>query len=100
MFLKNERTGNWVLHLQAVHDMLPCFAASGHIRLAKSAYLYSQMIKELLQTHTEVYRIFQEGYHGSRRRICFWAGLSIDLIIEQVLLRSIRQVEGGPEELE
>ncbi len=72
MFLKAERTGN----LQAVHDMLPYFAASGHTLYAKSAYLYLQMMQELLQTHPDVYKIFQEGYHVVRRSNRYWAGLS------------------------
>ena len=29
-FLKAERTGNWEMHMQAVSQMLPYFAASGH----------------------------------------------------------------------
>ena len=29
-FVKAERTGNWMLHLQIVRDMLSCFAATGH----------------------------------------------------------------------
>ena len=34
---QGERTGNWSLHLQAVYDMLPYFAAAGHNLYAKSA---------------------------------------------------------------
>ena len=35
--IKAERTGDWKLHLKAVSDMLPYFAASGHNLYAKSA---------------------------------------------------------------
>ncbi len=59
MLLKAKRTGNCVLHLQAVHDMLPYMTASEHTLYAKSAYLYLQMMQELTQTHPDVYRIFQ-----------------------------------------
>ncbi len=59
MLLKAKRTENCVLHLQAVHDMLPYMAASGHTLYAKLAYLYLQMKQELTQTHPDVYRIFQ-----------------------------------------
>ena len=52
MFLKAERTGNWELHLQAVHDMLPYFAASGHSLYAKSAYIYLQLMHDLPNSHT------------------------------------------------
>ena len=35
-FVKAERTGNWMLHLQTVRDMLSCFAATGHSTCTKS----------------------------------------------------------------
>ncbi len=94
MFLKAERTGNWALHLQAVHDMLPYFAASGHNLYAKSAHIYLQMMQELPQTHPDVYKSFNEGYHVVRRSDRYWAGLSSDLTIEQVLMRSLK-TSGG-----
>ncbi|PIK60313.1 hypothetical protein BSL78_02744 [Apostichopus japonicus] len=93
-FLKAERTGNWGLHLQTVHDMLPYFAASGHALYAKCAYVYLQTMLNLPKTHPDVYRKFQEGYHVVRRSDRFWAGLSSDLIIEQVLMRSVK-TDGG-----
>ena len=37
-FIKAERTRQWSLHLQAVYDMLPYLAASGHNLYLKSAY--------------------------------------------------------------
>jgi hypothetical protein len=50
-FIKAERTGNWLLHLQTVQKMLPYFAAAGHNHYSKSAYIYLQMMKDLPQTH-------------------------------------------------
>ena len=38
-FLKAERTGNWLLHLSIVHEMLHYLAAAGHNSYTKSAYL-------------------------------------------------------------
>ena len=46
-FIRAERTGNWELHLEAVHDMLPYFAAAGHNPYAKSAYIYLQSMYDL-----------------------------------------------------
>ena len=40
MFMKTERTGNWDLHLQAVHCMLPFIAAAGH-----NLYIYLQIYR-------------------------------------------------------
>jgi len=35
--IRAERTGNWKLHLEAVSDMLPYMAATGHNNYTKSA---------------------------------------------------------------
>ena len=83
-FIKAERTGNWSLHLKSLSDMLPYFAASGH-------HLY---MSKLDKSHPEVYSKFVEGYHIVRRSDRCWAGLSSDLIIEQVLMRSIKTTGG------
>ena len=93
-FIKAERTGNWDLHLQAVRNMLPYFASSGHNSYAKSVYLYLQMMNDLPQTHPEVYRSFQSGLHVVRRGDHYWAGLSTDLVIEQVIMRSVKTTGG------
>ena len=93
-FIKAERMANWKLHLQTVQDMLPYFAASGHSLYAKSVYVYLQIMLRLPETHPDAHRKFMEGYHVVRRSDRFWAGLSPDLIIEQVLMRSIK-THGG-----
>ncbi|EDO33944.1 predicted protein [Nematostella vectensis] len=92
--IKAERTGNWDLHLQSVLDMLPYFAASGHKLYEKSAYIYLQKMRELEAKHPSVYESFQEGFHVARRGNRHWAGLSTDLMIEQVLMRSVK-TSGG-----
>lgn len=94
MFIKAERTGNWNLHLQAVYDMLPYFAAAGHNMYAKSAYIYLQLMEDLKDKHPDVYQQFQDGLHVVRRSDRYWAGLSTDLVIEQVLMRSVKTTGG------
>ena len=93
-FLKAEQTGNWQLHLKSVHEMLPYFAASGHTLYAKSAYIYLQMMLRLPETHPDVYKKFEEGFHVVRHSDRYWTGLSTDLIIEQVLMQSV-ETHGG-----
>ena len=39
-FVKAERTGNWMLHLLTVRDLLSCFAANGHNTYTKSWHTY------------------------------------------------------------
>ena len=60
----------------------------------KSGYIYLQQMTELQETKPEVYQHFTMGNHVVRRTEKFWAGLSTDLVIEQVLMRSIKSVGG------
>ena len=91
-FIKAERTGNWKLHIQTVIDMLPLFAASGHNNYLKSAHLYAQKMIALRETNPNVEQQFLSGLHVIRRSDMFWAGLSADLVIEEVFMRSMKTV--------
>ncbi|XP_032226841.1 uncharacterized protein LOC5502659 [Nematostella vectensis] len=51
-------------------------------------------MRELEAKHPSVYESFQEGFHVARRSNRHWAGLSTDLMIEQVLMRSVK-TSGG-----
>lgn len=82
-FIKGERTGNWLLHLQALYEMLPYFAAAG-----------LQQMQDLEKTNPDVHKKFMDGFHVARRSDRFWGGLSTDLMIEQVLMRSIKTTGG------
>ncbi|CAH3149612.1 unnamed protein product, partial [Porites lobata] len=93
-FIEAERTGNWELHLQSLRDMLPFYAAAGHNLYAKSVYIYLQQMLELNSKHADVLELFKKGFHVIRRSDRFWAGLSSDLVIEQVLMRSVKSSGG------
>ena len=93
-YISAERTGNWALHLQTLQDMLPYLAASGHNLYTKSARVYLQQMCNLKTEHPEVQQRFEEGFHVIRRSNRMWAGLSPDLIIEQVLMSL--KTSGGP----
>jgi hypothetical protein len=94
-FIRAERTGNWFLHLDGVRKMISLFAATGHIHYAKSARLYLQQMLELDTKFPWVYECFAvHGYHTVRRNDRYWAGLWTDLIIEQVMMRSLKS-RGG-----
>ena len=84
-FIRAERTGNFNLHLEATNDMLPYFAAAGHNSYLKSAQLYLQKMSQLKTEHPDVHHHLKKGLHVVRRSDREWAGLSTDLIIEQVL---------------
>ena len=93
-FLKAERTGNWMLHLQALKRMLPFLAAAGHSQYTKSVHIYIQHMQKLEDCHPDVFDAFMQGHHVLRRSDRLWAGLSVDLVIEQVFMRSIKSAGG------
>ena len=59
----------------------------------KSLHLYLQKMTKLEDTHPNVYQQFPQGLHVVRSDR-FWARLSPDLVIEQVLMRSLK-TSGG-----
>ena len=94
-FIRAERTGNWNLHVVTVGQMLNLFAATGHINYAKSARFYVQNMQKLHVEYPWVYRNFAvNGYHTVCRSDRYWSGLWTDLIIEQVMMRSLK-TSGG-----
>ena len=93
-FITAERLGNWYLHLETVSEMLPYLASSGHALYAKTANIYLSSMTNLPNDHPAVHQHFVEGLHVARRSDRAWAGLSTDLIIEQVLMRSMK-TSGG-----
>ena len=74
--------------------MLPYMAASGHHLYTKSPRVYVQQMFKLREEHPDVFKRFEEGFHVVRRSDRQWAGLSVDLVIEQVLMRSMK-TSGG-----
>ena len=93
-FIRAERTSNWELHLRTLTEMLPYLVAAGHNLYVKCARLYLQEMASLPNDHPDVHEKFMSGYHSVRRSDRFWSGLSTDLIIEQVLMRSVK-TSGG-----
>ena len=95
LFIRAERTGDWNFHLIAVGKMLNIIAASGHHNYAKSAQLYLQMMHDLPKSHPWLFECFNKyGYQVIRRSDKYWGGLWADLVIEQVLMRTIKS-RGG-----
>ncbi|GFR73663.1 hypothetical protein ElyMa_003872900 [Elysia marginata] len=92
-FLKADRSGNWNVYLGILRETFPFLAAVGH-NLYTKVYLYLQDLLQLQPTNLDVFTSFQAGHHVLRRTDRFWAGLSSDLIIEQVLIRCVKATEG------
>ena len=89
-FIREEQTGNWLLHLKCLEKMLPFFAATGHNNYTKSTYLYIQNMKCLEYDFSEVYQQFISGKHCIRRSDRFWTGIFSDQIIEQCLMTNVK----------
>jgi hypothetical protein len=94
MLIQADRLGDWHLHLASLQTSLPVFAASGHFNYTKSVYLYLQNMKALEVTNPEVNKMFKDGNFVVRRSERNWSGLPADLIIEQVLMRSLKSTGG------
>lgn len=92
--IEADRTGSWKMHLHAISDCLPIFAAAGHRNYLKSGYLYLQKMYSLETENHSVYQKFMNGFHVIRRSNQYWAGLSSDLVIEQTLMRSLKSTGG------
>ena len=59
-----------------------------------SLHVYLNNMLELENQHPNVHTSFKIGKHVIRRSDRYWAGLSLDLVIEQVLMRSVK-TKGG-----
>ncbi|KAK3892155.1 hypothetical protein Pcinc_003991 [Petrolisthes cinctipes] len=82
------------MHLHAVLDCLPIFAAARHHNYLKSAYFYVQKMSQLEARHPDAYDKLSRGFHVIRCSNQCWAGLSSDLVIEQTLMPSLRSSGG------
>ena len=65
-FIRAERLGNWYLHHEAVSEMLPYVASSGHSLYAKSASIYLSSMANLPNGHPAVNQHFVEELHVAR----------------------------------
>ena len=91
-----ERRGDWDGHLNAVRKLLNLFAATGHFNYSKSARLYLQIMYQLLEINIPgcMSNFLTTVSILSVDLIRFWAGLWSDLVIEQGLMRTIKD-RGG-----
>ena len=82
------------MHLSAIQECLPIFAAAGHYNYLKSAQWYLQKMLKLESDNKTVFNMFSKGLHVIRKSHKFWGGLGADLVIEQTLMRSLKTAGG------
>ena len=92
--IEADRSGSWNMHLSAIQECLPIFAAAGHYNYLKSAHWYLQKMLKLENDNKTVFNMFSKGLHVIRRSDKFWGGLGADLVIEQTLMRSLKTAGG------
>ena len=57
-------------------------------------YIRNRCLSLTQNVHADVLELFKKDFHVIRRSDRFWAGLSSDLVIEQVLMRSVKPSGG------
>ena len=93
-FIRAERTSDWPAHVTASQRMLNLFASTGHYHYAKSCRLYVQSSHNLEHDFPNVYAHFMKGNHTVKRTKKQWSGISTDLAIEQILMKSLKGRSG------
>ncbi|KAK3918563.1 Phenylalanine--tRNA ligase alpha subunit, partial [Frankliniella fusca] len=96
LFLRAARSADWHLHMYCIREMLPYFVASGHINYARSALLFLHLMTDLERRvpPIEYQKLVEQGYFAVFRSNKEFAGLCMDLVIEQCLMRTLK-VHGG-----
>lgn len=73
------------MHLRAVSDCLPLFAAAEHFTYLKYANFYVHEMCQIEVKHPNVFRMSSQNYHVICCSDHFWSGLSSNVVIEQSL---------------
>ena len=90
-----QRTGNAKLYLKSLLKKQPFFPTSGHNNYGKSVPIFIEDTLSLENTNTDAWKGFNEGFFFVRRSNKYWAALPPDLVIEQVLMASLKNCKSG-----
>ena len=89
-FIWAEWASGWKLHVEITKHMLKLSAATGHNNYAKTCWLYLQSAKWLEKDHPHIFEQFMLGNHTVRWTEKNWSGISTDLSIKQILMKSLK----------
>ena len=84
MFVKPERSGDWLLHLEMVREMLPYFFAANHVHYARYGLNYLRCMERLPK---ELLDAFMKGQHAMHHNAGIWNGIWSDMFIETTFMR-------------
>ena len=82
------------MHLQAVLDLLPIFAALDSTNYLRWCSLYLEDMHELPDTAPEIYHAFQEGKFVVERTPGNFKSVGADMALEQTINRSQKSTSG------
>ena len=76
LFVRAERTGDWLLHVYCVREILPFFHAAGRYNYVKAAHLYLQQMEGLhLRMPVDEFQKFTcGGFFTTQRSNDYWSG--------------------------
>lgn len=92
--IRSDREGNWALHLQAVEDLLPLFAAFDSTNYLRWCSLYLEDMHQLPQTNPVIYEAFSDGKFVVKRTPGKFKAVGADMALEQTINKSQKSASG------
>lgn len=86
-FIRAERAGDWLQHLEEAGNMLPYIVAAKHTKYMSSLPLYLDDMRALPQQHPSVYENFLKGRFTVHRTGGTFNGTWTDMALEQTYNR-------------
>ena len=84
MFVKAERQGDWLLHLEMVKEMLPYFLAANHVHYAPYGLNYLRCTEKL---PNELLDAFMKRQHTMHHNAGIWNGIRSDMFVETTFMQ-------------
>lgn len=92
--IRADREGDWNLHLQSVHAVLPLFAVCDRTNYIRWASMYLEEMLKLPDTAPEVYNNFLEGKFVVKQTPGMFNAVGADMCLEQTINRSQKSSAG------
>ena len=93
--LRAQRTSHFMKYQKSLENRHPYFPAGEHNNYTMSLQIFRQDMYALKDTNPEAFKIFNDGYFFVRRSERYWSAIPPDLVIEQVLMASMKDCRSG-----
>ena len=94
LLIKADRDGNFLLHINAVGEVLPIFAALDGINYLRCLMFYHETLKALPTTHPYLYQQFLLGNFVVKTNVGSFNAVPADMKLEQSINRSAKSTSG------